>query len=102
MLKAIQRGDPERAQAIRKALRQRLSREDSEYMAWQEWKEGLARYLENVIAVRFGLPENKGGLTTPFTRVTFYAGGEALIRMLVKQDPTAAADIEALFHRIAN
>ena len=102
MLKAIQRGDPERALAIQKALRQRLSQEDQEYMAWQEWKEGLARYLENKIAARFGLPENKGGLTTPFTRVSFYAGGEALIRMLVRQGPTAAADTESLFHRIAN
>ncbi len=41
-------------------------------MTWQEWKGGLARYLENAIAVRLGQPANHGGLEPPFTPVTFY------------------------------
>jgi hypothetical protein len=70
-------------------------------MTWQEWKEGLARYLENTVASRLGLPANAGGLKPPFTRVTFYAGGAAVIRALAEKQPALLKDIEALYHRIA-
>lgn len=102
MLKSLAEGDLDHARADRKATRERLSREDWEYMTWQEWKEGLARYLENAANARLGLPENRGGRRPPFTRVSFYAGGEALIRALVKEKPGASRDIEALYHRIAD
>ena len=73
-----------------------LRAEDFEYMIWQEWKEGLARHIENRIQQRLGLPENHGGGEPPFSRVAFYEGGARLIAL----QPEPAADIEALFHWI--
>ena len=102
LLSALGAGDEARVLSVRKALRARLSREDWEYMTWQQWKEGTARFLENEVKARFGLPANKGGLGLPFTRVSFYAGGELLIRQLNRSDPGLAGNIEALYHRIAD
>jgi hypothetical protein len=100
MLRALETGEDERVLSIRRALKGRLSEDDWEYMTWQEWKEGSARYLENEIKARSGLQANRGGLKPPFTRVSFYAGGELLIRMLDRHDPGLIRDIEALYHRI--
>ena len=43
LLSALGTGDEGRVVSIRKALKERLSWEDWEYMTWQEWKEGTAR-----------------------------------------------------------
>ena len=102
MLASLAEGDLDHARADRKAIRERLSRMDWEYLTWQEWKEGLARYLENSANARLGLPENRGGRRPPFSRVSFYAGGEALIRSLATEKPGLAKDIEALYRRIAD
>ncbi len=101
MINALDRADTTRSTAFRENLKKRLAPGDWEYLTWQEWKEGLARYLENAIAARLGQPANHGGLEPPFTRVTFYAGGEALIRSLSGRQPAVLDDIEALYHRIA-
>jgi hypothetical protein len=99
---ALEAGDPVRISDIRKALKARLKPEEREYMTWQEWKEGFARFLENEIHVRLGLPLNSGGLKPPYNRVSFYSGGEALIRLLEKREPGLTKDIESLYHRIAD
>lgn len=80
----------------RAQLRNNLRAEDFEYMIWQEWKEGFARYIENRIKQRLDLAENHGGAEPPFSRVTFYEGGARLIA----SQPELAGDIEALFHWI--
>jgi hypothetical protein len=102
MLRALEAGDGGRVASVRKALKDRLSRDDWEYMTWQEWKEGTARFLENEIKARVGLQPNMGGLKPPFSRVSFYAGGELLIRMMNRKDPGLAGNIEVLYHRIAD
>ena len=102
MLSALETGDDERVVSIRSALKARLSRENWEYMTWQEWKEGTARFLENEVKVRFNIPPNRGGADPPFTRVSFYVGGDLLIRMLDRSDPGLSGNIEALYHRIAD
>jgi len=102
LLSALGAGDEERVSAVRKALKERLSRDDWEYLTWQQWKEGTARFLENEVKARLGLPANKGGLEPPFTRISFYAGGELLIRQLEKLAPGLSGNIEALYHRIAD
>jgi len=102
MLEALVTEDEKRAASLREAIRDRLSPEAWEYMTWQEWKEGTARYLENEIKARLELPANWGGLEAPLTRVSFYAGGELLIRLLAKKDPRLVRDIEALYRRIAD
>ena len=84
----------------RKQLRQHLGVEDFEYLIWQEWKEGFARFIENRIRWRLELGENHGGATRPFSRVTFYEGGARLIASLASSQPELATDIEKLFHTI--
>ena len=101
MIAALYKGDSAGLEAARRKLKEALSPDDWDYMTWQEWKEGLARYLENAIQTRLGRPENRGGLEPPFTRVTFYAGGAGLIRELSGRQPGVLKDIEALYHRIA-
>lgn len=90
-------GDSERALAERAGLRAYLSVIDYEYMVWEEWKEGLARYLENRIQERRGLTVNTFGDKSPYNRVAFYHGGAQLIDFLVGINPTLHADPKALF-----
>lgn len=87
--------------ACRTRLREGLASVDLEYMVWQEWKEGLARYIENRIRSRLGLEEHHGGQEAPFSRVSFYEGGARLIAFLGRSEPVLLWDIEALFARMA-
>jgi hypothetical protein len=96
LLKAAAHQHPDTIRACRAELRAHLRARDFEYMIWQEWKEGFARYIENRIQLRLGLPENHGGSEQPFSRVAFYAGGARLIA----SHPELATDLEALFHWI--
>jgi hypothetical protein len=85
---------------VRRRLPEMLSANDYAYMVWQEWKEGFARFIENRIKARLGLPENQGGKEQPFSRVTFYAGGANFIAALDKAEPALITDIERLFERM--
>jgi hypothetical protein len=69
-------------------------------MTWQQWKEGFARFLENRMRNRLGLAENVGGATTPYDRLSFYYGGDRLIRFFTSQDKTVSENIELLYSRI--
>jgi len=86
---------------LRGKLQEQLSADDWEYMTWQEWKEGLARCLENKISARLGLPLNRYGCLPPFNRVSFYCGGALLINHLWRTNAVPAGDIEALYFAIS-
>lgn len=86
--------------SIRQQLRSILKQHDYEYMVWQEWKEGFARFIENRIRRRLGLPENHAGKELPFHRVTFYEGGAHFIEVLEKHSPELLLDIELLFEHM--
>lgn len=90
-------GDAEHALAERAQLRAHLSEIDYEYMVWEEWKEGLARYLENRIQEQRGLPVNTFGEEPPYDRVAFYVSGANWIAYLVGTNPSLHADPKALF-----
>lgn len=85
---------------IRSRLKNVLDSKDYEYMIWQEWKEGFARYIENEIRTQVNLPKNTGGSQRPFNRVSFYAGGEMYVRFLLDQNPALKTDLPALFYRM--
>lgn len=93
-------GKPDDILACRTRLQESLVPGDLEYMIWQEWKEGLARYIENRIRSRLGLEEHHGGREVPFDRVSFYEGGARLIAFLGQSEPGLLLDIEALFARM--
>ncbi len=81
-------------------LKRVLSSIDHEYMIWQEWKEGFARWIENRLQCAFDLAVNRGGRAQPFNRVLFYAGGAALMAYLSDRSPELMVDLPALFRVI--
>ncbi len=97
VIAACDADDAPKVESLRAELKKSLSAGEWEYLGWEEWKEGLARYLENRMRSVIGLPENKGGETAPFSRVTFYRGGDAFIRFLERRRPGVTGDIMELF-----
>jgi hypothetical protein len=100
LLQGLDSGDEAAVLECRSELRRILPEVDYEYMVWQEWKEGLARYIENRIRVHLGLAENNSGLEGLFSRVSFYAGGEKMIRFLAARGANVPGDIEKTFEAI--
>jgi hypothetical protein len=91
---------PDEAKRLRQQLRVMLPVEDYEYMVWQEWKEGFARYIENQVRRRLGIPENHNGRNEPFDRVSFYAGGSIYIHMLGEREEGLLLRLDDLFERM--
>ena len=100
LFKAWDGNDAAAAESLKSALKKALSSAEWEYLTWQEWKEGLARYLENRMRAVVGLPENRGGEDLPFNRVTFYRGGDKLIRFLERRRPGIVNDLSGLYRAI--
>lgn len=98
---AWDQNDAAKVESLREELKKSLSAEEWEYLTWQEWKEGLARCLENRMRAVLGLPENKGGETPPYNRVTFYRGGDKFIRFLERRQPGIAADMKKIYRTIS-
>lgn len=78
-----------------------LSETDFEYMIWQEWKEGSARYIENLVRQKLGLQKNNQPLQPPFDRVCFYEIGSRYIEALIRADEALIGDIEKLYYTMA-
>jgi hypothetical protein len=97
---AVLRADQPAIQGARGALRAYLGLHDYEYMVWQEWKEGFARWVENRVRPALGFPERTSGLEVPYSRKTFYAGGAAYIDYLHQQDSSVVNDLQRLFARM--
>jgi hypothetical protein len=97
---ALQKGRLKKARHWRSVLKKGLNSRDWEYMAWQEWKEGLARYLENLVRIRFGLQANRPAPDAPFNRISFYRGGDLFIMRLQESEPGLDKDLGRLFQRI--
>jgi len=101
-LSALDEGDESGIKYIRVQLNQYLTPIDYEYMIWQEWKEGFARFIENKIKHNLNLVKNIYGCEKPFNRVTFYYGGEKFIGYLASKNPELCLNIERLFYHIKN
>lgn len=78
-------------------LKSYLDNCDYEYMIWQMWKEGLARYIENCIRKKYEVNMNVKGEKTPYNRISFYYFGEQLISCLYDENKNIVKDIEKLF-----
>jgi hypothetical protein len=81
----------------RNALRNVLAKEDYEYMRWEEWKEGYARYVENKLNALYNFKINEGGKNIPYDRVSFYYSGSSYINYLNTIYPGIDLDMEKLF-----
>jgi hypothetical protein len=97
---ALKADDAAAARSVRAELCAALSSLEVEYMIWQEWKEGYARWVENRIQQRLGLPVNTFGDTPPFNRISFYVGGAAYFDWLAEREPAVMTDLPELFDRL--
>jgi len=77
-----------------------LNDKEFEYMIWQEWKEGYARYIENMIRENFGIKKNSKELKPPFDRVCFYEIGSKYIENLIKRNMELKNNLEKIFFEI--
>lgn len=101
-LTALGDNDQVAVEKYKSALKSMLSQQDYEYMVWQEWKEGFARMIENKIRTSLGMGPNNFGSEQPYTRITFYYGGEKYIDFLVAQQPELYENVEGLFGKMMN
>jgi hypothetical protein len=99
-LEALEAGDVVEVSDSRTQLKAYLSLHDYEYMIWQEWKEGFARWVENRIKQNLQMAENTRGSQLPYDRVVFYAGGAALIEFLAKREPACVQNLPLLFDKM--
>ncbi len=89
-----------KAKQFRARLKEHLGKIDFEYMLWEEWKEGLARYVENKVHDRLKIDRNNYGKDKPYDRVAFYYSGEKLIARLAETKPGLPADMKLLFEKM--
>jgi hypothetical protein len=77
-----------------------LHKAEYEYMVWQEWKEGFARHVENLIRRELKLQLNGNILRSPFGRVHFYEIGSKYIEMLLEKDEELNDNLVKLFYKM--
>ena len=99
-MKAALDGDAKAVDSGRRRLRKLLKTSDFEYMAWEEFKEGFARHIENQVRRKLNLQENHSGGEKPLTRISFYEGGAAYIAHLCLKDPALCSDPPRLFSKM--
>lgn len=99
-MKGLQLNDSETVRRCRRDLSELLSDGDHEYMVWQEWKEGFARFIENLVRQKLGLSVIPGRKDEQPDRRIFYEGGAAFIDFLVERKPFLAVEIDKLFDMI--
>lgn len=97
---ALEKGDKEEASAQRRLLFSKLNKDQRDYLMWQEWKEGYARYTENQLREFFQVRKNAFGRNEKLSRISFYVGGELLINHLVKDAPELKNDLGKLWGAI--
>ena len=83
-------------------MKAELNEKDFEYMIWQEWKEGYARYIENLVRERWGLNKIRTSLIPPFGRPVFYEIGSRYIEKLIQNDIGLKGNIKAMFQKMLN
>ncbi len=83
-------------------MRKHLSSIDFEYMIWQEWKEGYARYIENKIRKEIGLNLNINNLQAPFSRVCFYEIGSSYVDLIINFREEFLINLHELFYKMIN
>ncbi len=100
MIEACEQGNREKVAQMRNEIRTLVSANDWEYLTWQEFKEGSARWLQNTLAREIGANEASSKRSQPIDRVTFYEGGEKVIQLLTAENPALGSDFPALWKAI--
>jgi len=100
MVLSFQSGNPEVALGYRTKLKTVLSKDDFDYMSWEEWKEGFARYIENLLRDNWGLERNTTDTEGEMNRVWFYEGGSLLIAHLLSENEIFKNELRLLYSAI--
>lgn len=87
---------------IRQELKHKLKKQEYEYMTWQEWKEGFARFIENKLRETLGVKENRNRNIEKIDRVVFYELGNRFFEKVEKQNDEMLKHIEDLFYILYN
>jgi len=90
-------GNEKKVLGFYKSMKAHLRRQDYEYMLWQEWSEGFARYIENKARAFLNLDLNIENLTEPFDRIVFYELGSRHIEYIINNLDKPQIDIEDLY-----
>lgn len=99
-VEALENKDSLKIKEVRESLKISLSKNEFEYMTWEEWKEGYARYTENKLRKYYNINVNDYGMQKPLSRITFYVGGSKYIDYLVSKYPKLENDMESLYNKI--
>jgi hypothetical protein len=83
-----------------KIIKSNLGYIDFEYMIWQEFKEGFARYIENLIRERLQVNLNSNKLEEPFSRVSFYELGSRYISTILKDKASIKGNIKEIYFKM--
>lgn len=83
-----------------KIMKPRLGYIDFEYMIWQEFKEGFARYIENLIREKLEVNINSNKLKEPFSRVSFYELGSRYISDILRKNLEIKGNIKCIYDKI--
>ena len=102
IIKSIKMKDKDKLKREFKEIKTKIEKQDYEYMIWQIWKEGFARYIENEIRSKYNLQENKGGKNFPYNRISFYYLGDKLISFLNETNKKMIEDIKSLYDILYN
>jgi len=94
------KGNYDYTEVYRNCMRAYLHKAEYEYLIWQEWKEGYARYVENLIRKELRLQLNSNILIPPFGKVHLFEIGSKYIEMLLEKEKGFNDDIVKLFHKM--
>jgi len=83
-----------------KIMKSYLGYIDFEYMIWQEFKEGFARYIENLIREKLEVNINSNKLKEPFSRVSFYELGSRYISAILKDKACIKGNIKEIYFKM--
>jgi len=78
-------------------LKNTLSDIDYEYMIWQEFKEGYARYVENSIRLNLEIAPNDTCPKEPFNRTVFYWTGSKHISLIKDVQKKSFSSLRELY-----
>ena len=100
VLQSCVAGEPLDAGIVLRSIAAALSQLDYQYFVWQTWKEGFARFIENLIRKQVGVQENIiGSDPESVSRSSLYYLGEEIWKDLAREPPSVE-QMTAVFHKM--
>lgn len=101
-ISGVQEKDSIQIRKSRQNLKDLLTKMQYEYLVWQEWKEGLAKYVEKLIKNHLNIKIHNSNYLTPCEKTCFFAAGSIFIEYLSDNNDDFLLNIEKLFYEMMN